>query len=216
MKNIHFGDEKDRVKWTSLLNLAQREDIQRIIQVAMLTDDVLPPPRVAQQLQGNHQDVPALVTQFFDAYGHPRGGLRDITVLGDHFYIFIDPWVDDVFTHPRREREAYFDWIAERIQELHPPTIWFFDPDNGIEPATATRKHVRQIELRQVFDALPLGHFLAVFQYSQRQTDAKWRETNRDRFRRACGIPLNYMDRVQVLEWPAASPNAVIRAVQKL
>ncbi|MYC31892.1 MAG: hypothetical protein F4X64_01805 [Chloroflexi bacterium] len=208
MENAKFGDKKDRMKWEVLLELAQRYKIRRIVQVAMLTDDKPPPDVTAEPMQHEHQGVAALVGEFFRNYGYPKGGgLRDIQVLGEQLGIKIEVWLDR-FTH--QERCNYFDRITDRIREYDAPTVWFFDPDNGIEPDKTEIKHVRQIELRQVFDALPTGDFLAVFQHNQQRPC--WDTMARDRFRRACSVPV---DQVKVFERPGYK-QAIIFAVRKL
>lgn len=208
VRNENFGDHKDRMKWTELLLLAHREDIQHIVQIAMRTDDERQPFGRPVRLLDEYGDVPALVEAFFDANHYPNVGLLGIRDLGRYRNVVIDPLVDHQFTH--QEREAYFDNIADQIREHHDPTIWFCDPDTGIEPRSSAPKkeHVRQIELRQLFDAMQPGDFFAVYQNDWRA--GGWLEDSINRFRRACGV---LADAVMTLERRGVP--AVILAAQK-
>ena len=157
MRNEWFGDKRDHLKWTSLLLLARREEIAHIVQVAVWTDPL--PLNVAMLTVENLTDagpnVAILVADFFHQHNH----LANIRPLGRQLGITIDVMLQP-FDHATRA--AYFAQVVERIRESEERTIWFFDPDTGIEPATRpSDKHVLEQELAQAFDAMPPGDFLA-------------------------------------------------------
>ena len=204
MRNEKFGDKKDRMKWIKLLELAQCAGICRIVQVTMWTNPNPPPKKP--------NDVASIVDRFF--YGHnDLGKVKDI---GKPLGIAIEVW------HPPftgRKRSEYFgDLIKRSIGKNDAPrTVWFFDPDTGIEaPKTCDERHVKKCELRRVFCALPQGDFLAVFQYRWwPKCERCWHDIAQDRLRRACGFPEDEKGRVQVLKLPDVTREAIILAVQK-
>ena len=205
MRNEWFSDKRDHLKWSSLLLLGQREGINRVVQVAMWSDQRPLDFRIHSTkgpLDG-YQDVAAHVAGFF----HRHNDLSSIKALGAPLGVTIEVCLGP-FAHATRAE--YFTEIAERIRTSDVPTIWFFDPNTGIEPAGGPSvRHVREKELRQAFDKLPRGDFLVVYQHSWHVTD--WQECARKRFSLACNVPDN---QVEVFTSPDAK-DVIILAVQK-
>ena len=182
MRNQWYGDKRDYMKWTSLLTLANRERIGRIFQVAMQTDPGPQPVAIHSSAQPlvNQQYFAQRVAGFF----HGHNDLGRIAGLDVQRGIVIEVYLRR-FEH--RTRGAHFVGVLERIRAPGPGTLWFFDPDTGIEPDSgATVKHVKQEELQQAFEEIPSGHLLACYQH--RWFDNDWHNIARNRFGRALGV----------------------------
>ena len=167
MRNEWYGDKRDFLKWPTLLYLANREGIRQIFQVAMRTDAEPPYPPITT-LNGERVNCENFTEQVSNHF-HQHNDLNGIRAVGEHFGIDIVVW-PETFTHANRS--GYFANILAEIQKYECPTIWFFDPDTGIEPPSgANRTHVRLSELANAFQLIPEGDYLASYQHA-------WREEN--------------------------------------
>ena len=172
MKNQWYGDKRDIVKWGSLIILCQRDGVKRILQVAMLTRD---PERAQLQCNGNSSEIPHAV------WNHFRNA-RDVVRLGMSCDIEIEVF-DEVFKHAGRD--AYFEKVLARVNQLREPTLIFLDPDTGIEPSKLTMKHVSCLELSAVWKAMSAPSYLVVYQHGPRQLN--WHSKYQAKFQSACG-----------------------------
>ena len=205
MRNEWYGDKRDFLKWPSLLHLAQRKGKKRIFQVAMCTDTQPPCPTVKtlNRQPVECQDITRRVADHF----HCRNDLHGIKAVGEPLGIEIEVWVEQ-FTHATRCR--YFKKVLSEIGASATPTVWFFDPDTGIEPESgASRKHVRLQELSDAFKKLPPGDWLACYQHAPRKQD--WRTKARTRFSKKLG---RQASKVEVFTSNYAK-DAIILAVEK-
>ena len=205
MRNEWYGDKRDFLKWPSLLYLAQRKYKKRIFQVAMCTDTQPPYPAV-KTLNGQPvecQDITRRVADHFRC----RNDLHGIKAVGEPFGIEIEVWVEQ-FTHATRGE--YFAHVLREIGTPAIPTVWFFDPDTGIEPESgASGKHVRLQELSDAFGKLSPGDWLACYQHAPRKQD--WRTQARTRLSQQLG---RHESKVEVFTSDYAK-DAIILAVEK-
>lgn len=169
MRNEWYGDKKEVVKWASLLYLAQREGIEHIFYIVMRTDTQQDYPKI-KDLNGNavlgQRDVVEQVANFFDRHKD----LIRIEELGKKHNIHIEVWLKR-FEHVNRA--SYFAEVCRKMRVSEPRSVWFFDPDTGIEPNRADGTHIKKQELRDAFAALKSGDFLACYQHNTRRGD--WR-----------------------------------------
>ena len=176
MRNEWYGDERDLVKWQSLLYIARREGIERVCQIAMCID-AGPRNLVIRHLDGETvecQDVREQVNDHF----HRHNNLEQTRSLGQVFGIDIHVRLDP-FTHATRRQ--YFEDVLQEIEDSTLRTVWFFDPDTGIEPehGAPNEKHVKLSELAAAFESLPTGHYLACYRHSWRAPE--WQNNARAR-----------------------------------
>ena len=188
MRNEWYGDKRDFIKWPTLLHLANRQGIARIFQVAMKTDAEPPDPAITT-LNGaivNCANITALVADHF----HRHNDLNGFRAVGEDFGINIVVWLG-IFTHASRDR--YFANIFAEIQEHECPTVWFFDPDTGIEPPSgANSTHVRLAELANAFQLIPEGDYLACYQHSWREEN--WQCQARTRLSQQLNVDVNEVE----------------------
>ena len=210
MENDKYSDKKDLVKWTSSLHLAQREGIGRIVQVAMRTDKG-PTFPIMKTLGGETVDCQ-------DAAKHATGHFRsieNIKGLGKCCNILIEVW-SERFT--RKNRVDYFDKVYKKIEKSTEPTVWFFDPNIGIEPEKSAFNdgHVTLHEISVAFNALKLGDYLVCYQDAPRGSKKEvqkndWRYRARKRLAQKLGKNENEVEVFRSDEvW-----QAVILAVKK-
>ena len=173
MRDIWYGDRRDRVKWGALVHLARSQGLSKIVQVAFyqrLTD-----PKLLMD------DVPISVPK--EVWDH-FSDLRNIEKLGESTGIEIVV-LDRVFDSIRRR-----EYIREVIQILRQhsasPKIVFLDPDTGIEPARAKAEHVTMEDVKEIWEVLSTRDWLAVYQHASRRGD--WLEIGKQKFRQACEV----------------------------
>jgi len=96
---------------------------------------------------------------------------------------------DEIFAMGRRA--AYFDRVPD---EALTDAIVFFDPDNGLEPASAvSAAHLRYEELRSVFIRMDRSSIAVVYQHLPRvRADLFWPAVA-SRVARHLGTPVTYV-----------------------
>ncbi|MDA1094746.1 MAG: hypothetical protein O3A25_15960 [Acidobacteria bacterium] len=172
MRDQWYGDDRDVVKWSTLIHLARRESVDEILHVAMYR----PSPPAAP------------LTTAFGPVAPPREVLdhfRDLDNLqalaaatGITVAVF-----KDLFTH----RAAYFRQVCDLIRARGTPIVVFLDPDIGLEAEQGGPEHVTSAEISTLFAALRPGDLLVCYQHARRQTG--WRGRARRAFANAPGLP---------------------------
>ncbi len=172
MRDQWYGDDRDVVKWSTLVHLARRESVATILQVAMYRPS---------------QPVAPLTTAFgpveppAEVIGHFRA-LDNIQGLAEATGLEIEVF-KDLFTH----RAAYFRQVCELVRGRSEPVVVFLDPDIGMEPEQGGPEHVTSAEISAVFEALRPGDWLVCYQHARRQKG--WRGRARRAFANADGLP---------------------------
>ena len=182
VRNEWYGDKRDFLKWPSVLHLAQREGIRRIVQIAMYTDPGPADPGITT-LDGDIVQCQAVAAQVAGHF-HRHNNLNGIAALGQHLGIDIEVWLEP-FTHATRA--GYFANVLNEIQGSTTRTIWFFDPDTGIEtPTQDDARHVRLQELADAFEAMQPGDWLVCYQHARRERG--WRALARTLLANQLGV----------------------------
>ena len=172
MREQWYGDDRDVVKWSTLVHLARRESIAAILHVAMYrpSQPVLP----LATAFGPVAPPDEVLTHFRD--------LGDIQRLAEATGLEIDG-LTDLFTH----RSEYFRQVCARVRARTKPVVVFLDPDIGLEPEQGGPEHVTSGEISVVFEALRPGDLLVCYQHARRQKG--WRGRARRAFANAPGLP---------------------------
>ncbi len=155
MRDTWYGDRADLVKWGTLIHLAQREKLGRVVQIAFLRYEERPPLRTCR----GFEEVPRVV---WDHFRNPER----ITELGKRAGIAIELFAERF--EPRR-RTAYVDSALFHLSEPaagaprgREAKLVFLDPDTGLEPQSGpTAQHVRTDEVESFWEALVPGDWLA-------------------------------------------------------
>ncbi len=172
MRDQWYGDDRDLLKWGTLVHLARREQRSTILQVALFrSDDEWPTLNSSR----GRVEIPEEVIR------HVRN-LDNIHRLTRTSGIRIE-----VFKAPFRNRSAYFEKVSRRIESLSGDSlVVFLDPDTGLAPEVAGPEHVAADEVRSVFGVMKQGDVLVCYQHARRQKN--WRGDRRRAFTRALGL----------------------------
>jgi hypothetical protein len=195
VKDTWYGDKRDLVKWGALVHLACREDLDKIIQVAFLRRGDRP------LLETGHGEV-AVAEEVWDHFRDVESveslktGTRPvIRVLAQPF----DP----------SNRQGYVDHVTDILrQHEHQKKVVLLDPDTGMEPRRARAEHVKEEEVRRVWDALADDDWLVVYQHGFRRTD--WRGMKKRQFERICS-----RRQAEAFQSTAIASDVVLFAVKK-
>ena len=172
MRDQWYGDNRDLLKWGTLIHIARREQHSAILQVAMYR----PNDELATLNSSRGRiEIPVEVIRHF----------RDVDVI--HRLARTSGIRIEVFKSPFRDRSAYFEKVKRRIESLSGDSlVVLLDPDTGLAPQVAGPEHVTTHEVRLVFDVLKRGDALVCYQHARRQKD--WRGDRRRAFTRALGV----------------------------
>lgn len=172
MRDTWYGDRPDLVKWGTLIYLAQKEHIKRIVQVAFFRKGKRPPLQAGSQ---NNVEIPE------EVWNHFRN-IRLIEDLGECTGLDIEvidqPW-------DSKSRQEYVQCVSELLKAKPEKKVVLLDPDTGIEPRRAKREHVKEEEVRKFWETLNPGDWMVLYQHSNRK--AKWQEDAKSKFQHACG-----------------------------
>lgn len=197
MRDRWYSDNRDLVKWASLVHLTQTTGIGTILQIAFYRPDQ---DRLQLLRDGSAVPFPSVVLGHFrdlEQIGN-LAGRAGLTIM-----VFKEPFDGS--------RESYFRKLATTLDCLRSKKlIVFFDPDTGIAPAHYGPDHVLPEELGAVFRELKPGDWLALYQHRQRRRN--WIESNRRRFAQALDLPEK---KVKTFSSPQLASDVVLFAAQK-
>ena len=173
MRQEWYGNDRDLVMWCALVHLAEREQVQSVIQVAMCRPDGEMPQ--LQTSRGRVRPPEAVAAHFRD--------LQDIRRLGEVTGLSIE-----VLREPFSDRRRYFSRVVDRVRvPRETPLLLFLDPDIGVVAEQAGPEHVSSEEVATLFEALQPGDLLVCYQHGRRHKD--WRGQARRAFANAPGLP---------------------------
>ena len=173
MRDQWYGDNRDLLKWGTLVHIAQRDRISTILHVALYRpSDEVPSLNSAQ----GRVEFPTEVIQHFRNLDHIHrlAGACGIRIA--------------VYKALFKDRATYFARARKRIESLSGDSlVVFLDPDTGVAGQVVGLEHVMADEVRALFDVMKPGDTLACYQHARRQKD--WRGDRRRAFTRALGVP---------------------------
>ena len=172
MQDLWYGDKRDRVKWGTLVTLAQDRRVQTIVWVAYY-----------RKFKEKHlffdnekKDMP---TEVWDHFSNMHNIQRLAKATSLEIDVFDQNFSSDI------DRKTYQKNLLLHLDEqgLHRKIV-FLDPDTGIVADKPTRKHVSVDEIRKVWDRLGKNDFLVVYQHAPHKKD--WETNQRGLFEGAC------------------------------
>lgn len=203
-----YADDRDLVKWASLVHLAQSHGIHTILQVAFYRP--APAQPVVLHVDGSEVPFPTEILAHFRDLDDVR---RLASRTGLRIDIFKEPFcgVEGFPSRAAAVRKRYFSLLTARIREYGPARlIAFLDPDTGIEPRRADWRHVTTSEIGSVYETLKPGDFLVLYQHARRRSG--WLATTRAQFADAIG-PQHA--RPRTLRAPDLAQDVALFAVEK-
>ena len=196
MKTLWFGDNRDLVKWSTLLHVAKQHHLSVIIQICFLNAHEFPPITV----DGTTLPVPPDVIKHFRSIRSVEGLSSEVSIK--------------VFDRPFIDRGAYLKAALEFIGEFsNRPRAVFLDPDTGLAPGIANVKHVTEAEARQFWSALAPRDVLVLYQHQTNRNGTPWVQEKRRQFASAIGIPSS---RVRVAKGESIARDVVFYYASKV
>ena len=192
MRDIWYGDRRDRVKWGALVHLARTQQLSKIIQVALYRTW----KKRGLKVDGSRVPVPKEVWDHFSCLGNIQ---RLAEATGIEIVIFGQEWQD---------RQQYVSGIIQDLRQHHnSPKVVFLDPDTGIAPKVPKLEHVTMQDIQRIWEALEPDDWLAVYQHAYRSED--WLEVSKRKFGRACGV-----EEVRTFQAPGIAKDVAVTMLQ--
>lgn len=151
MRDIYFGDRRDRVKWGALVHIARKAGLRSILQVAY-----------SRNLENRKLETPAGTVDIDDEVWRFFSSLDRVVDLGTKLGLTIRV-VDAPFAKATRSR--YFDQVLADLALMPRPALVFLDPDTGVSDR-AEVEHTDRSDAECVWRALQPGEWLVVYQHA--------------------------------------------------
>lgn len=168
MRDIWFGDNRDLVKWSVLLHLAETAGANIILQIAYYRRNDFAPISI----DGQEIHINGRVKEFF----------RDIRKIKELANESIGIKVFGTLFN--NNRATYHNEVISFIKKIQnknsqQPLIVFLDPDTGLAPNTATLNHVENIEAEKIFKNLRPRDIFVFYQHKTNRNGQEWIEPKR-------------------------------------
>jgi hypothetical protein len=155
MRERWFADDRDLVKWATLMTLAEQHALRSITQVAYRRADDTQP---AFEIDGVQHRIPSAVWTFFR-------DLSRIRSLGAEAGCAVDV-VEEPFVWNRRRE--YIDAVLRHLSRAPRPRLLFLDPDTGLQPGSASAEHTTRAEVTTYWGALDRDEWIVLYQHARR------------------------------------------------
>ena len=163
MQDKYYADDRDLLKWSVLIRLAEQYRLSRIVQIAYLRPSTFP----MIDIGGQQTELPPQVHTHFR-------NIRNIITLHRDISISV---FDRLFDDRRAYRDAVTRYLTEFGTELR---LVFLDPDTGLEPAGKPDfKHVLAAEAHAIWSQLRTNEVFAFYQHKTNRAGKPWIEEKR-------------------------------------
>ena len=176
MQHKWYADNRDLVKWSVLLRLAEINHMDRILQIAYYR----PSKFGIIQIDGSDNNIPNAVLKHFRR-------MQNIRKLNSKIRVSI---FDETF----QNRQEYHDNVITYLSKFKNfKCIVFLDPDTGLQPPNGNYglQHLLDIEVKQIWNAIKNDDILVFYQHQTNRNGQPWIEPKRDQLARAIGIENN-------------------------
>lgn len=182
MQDQWYGDNRDLVKWATLLELARRNHVKLVLQVLYHRSNNWNPI----EMDGEFVRIPdEVIRHFRDS--------KSICNLNSSVPV-------EVLGEPFSDRDEYLRYVTgEVLHRKGIKKIVFLDPDTGLEPrgGNPSRKHVLEGELEMIWNSLSQGDLLVFYQHQPHIPD--WINTKKRQFAEAIRVPDAKIDRAPLI-----------------
>jgi hypothetical protein len=171
MRDKWYGDNRDLVKWSVLVELAAKYRLRHILQVLYFRPDTW--ERV--EIDGKSVELNRLVIEQFR-----RAASISAMKCGARIEV-----VEDIVS----DRKEYLRCVLDRVRRRpHAPGIVFLDPDTGLQPENPDLKHVLDSELAEIWRSMTPGDLMVFYQHQTNRNGKEWIEPKKAQFENALGI----------------------------
>lgn len=196
MGTAWFSDNRDLVKWSTLLHIARQHQISVVVQICFLNPHEFPPIT----LDGTTVPIPPEVKKHFRS-------LRSVERLSNNVSI-------KVFDRPFKDRSAYLKNALEFVGQFADRSrAVFLDPDTGLAPRKANIKHVTDAEVREIWSALAPRDVIVLYQHQTNRNGNPWIEQKRKQFASAIAVQSS---RVKIAKGEAIARDVVFYYASKV
>ena len=173
MQKKWYSDNRDVLKWSALLTIAEKNKTSRILQILFYRESVY--PKIA--LNGKNYPIPETVLTHF----------RNVQGIGN----LSSKVKIETFDKLWKNRTEYLDATIEYLKSFGADKyVVFLDPDTGLVPGVLGMQHVSENEARRVWDAMPKGNVFAFYQHQTNRKGQPWIEPKRKQLAKALGVKL--------------------------
>ncbi|HEY1159453.1 MAG TPA: hypothetical protein VGE83_02420, partial [Terracidiphilus sp.] len=178
-----YGDNRDLVKWGTLLELARTHKAKQILLVLYYR------PNEWDRRERRYQWAPIEIGgQIVEIAPEVIRHFREVNLIRN----LKSPVPIDVLKGEFGDRRKYLDAVKAAIRTRSDyPGIVFLDPDTGLEPPGGNHgpKHVLCDELSEIWESLATGDVLVLYQHKTAMNNAPFIEPKIQQFVDAIGIP---------------------------
>jgi hypothetical protein len=175
MRDKWYADNRDLVKWSVLLVLARKHQVDRILQIAYYNRSDFGEIDIDGQ---RHQVSAEVISHFRD--------IRNAETLCQQPFI-------SVFDTPFGDRTSYTRAVKDFIRSFSGERcLIFLDPDTGLEPIGAYRPaHVLSDEAGNIWKILPSGSVYVFYQHKTNRAGKPWVDEKRVQFAKAIDVDVS-------------------------
>jgi hypothetical protein len=178
MQDRWYGDNRDLVKWGTLLELARIYQVKQILQVLYLRPNTWDHDEFPQiEVGGEKVDITKEVIQHF----------RNVNLIRN----LKSPVTIEVLNSEFQDRQTYLQQVVDAIKgRVNTPSIIFLDPDTGLQPQFARPDftHVLNEELASIWRSLSANDVLVFYQHKTGMNNRPWIEPKLNQFVNALGV----------------------------
>jgi len=172
MRDKYYSDDRDLVKWATLVYIASEHGLRTILQVPYWRPEKVHPHF---NFMGKRVPVSSKVWTFFR-------NIHSITRLGPEIGLSITV-IDKEFDP--EQRQAYVSEIITRIEHAGRPLALFLDPDTGLQPKRCLPEHTAITEIQELWPVLKPCEWLILYQHARHTLD--WSESVANELSLLCG-----------------------------
>lgn len=196
MRDAWYSDNRDLIKWGSLLRLAKLFSATRILQLAYYRPSEFSPLLI----DGQEHEIPEEVIAHFR-------NIRTVQSLSSEVRVTVfDPILQDRESHQQTILTLLPAFQGERC-------IVFLDPDTGLQPENPSLNHVLDSEAQAVWDAMKTEDLFALYQHQTNRSGQPWIEEKREQLARDLAVSV---DAVGEAKSPEIAHDVVLFYCQKL
>ena len=172
MHDKWYGDNRDLVKWGTLLELAHRYGARHILQVLY-----------KRKTEWGQLEIDGQIVELPDAVIRHFRNSAAIGTMRCECDIEIVPEINE-------GREDYHQVVLCKLQARKKfPGIVFLDPDTGLEPPSRPGlQHVRAADLEEIWRAMQPRDVLVLYQHQTNRNGRRWIKPKRTQFEHALKI----------------------------
>lgn len=173
MKNCWYADNRDLVKWSALVHIANMNSASCILQIAYFREHSFP----NVELDTQEKVLPEEVQKHF----------RDIKNIENLSL----PIKIKVFDEVLADRKQYLLEAKKFIfrYSMEGRCVVFLDPDTGLEPTKPNLRHVLRKEANEFWKSIKIDDVLVLYQHQTNKNGKPWEEAKRIEFEKAIGAP---------------------------